>query len=61
METDHVPKMPEVWYDISVPLKQGMDFFADPAFPGEYKLICPPLLMYKGDAGPCRAILRSIK
>ncbi len=26
--------------------------------PGEYDLLCLPLLMYKGDAGPCRAILR---
>jgi arylformamidase len=25
---------------------------------GEYELLCLPLLMYKGDAGPCRAILR---
>ena len=25
--------------------------------PGEYELICLPLLMYNGDAGPCRAIL----
>jgi arylformamidase len=29
--------------------------------PGEYELICLPLLMYKGDAGPCRAILRPLK
>jgi arylformamidase len=25
---------------------------------GEYELLCLPLLMYNGDAGPCRAILR---
>ncbi len=29
--------------------------------PGEYELVCLPLLMYKGDAGPCRAILRPLK
>jgi arylformamidase len=29
--------------------------------PGEYELLCLPLLMYKGDAGPCRAILRPMK
>jgi arylformamidase len=28
--------------------------------PGKYELICLPLLMYKGDAGPCRAILRPL-
>jgi arylformamidase len=28
--------------------------------PGEYELICLPLLMYNGDAGPSRAILRSL-
>jgi len=29
--------------------------------PGEYELLCLPLLMYEGDAGPCRAILRPLK
>jgi arylformamidase len=29
--------------------------------PGEYELLCLPLLMYKGDAGPCRAILRPLE
>lgn len=28
---------------------------------GEYELLCLPLLMFKGDAGPCRAILRPLK
>ena len=28
--------------------------------PGEYELVCLPLLMYNGDAGPCRAILRPL-
>jgi arylformamidase len=27
---------------------------------GEYELLCLPLLMWKGDAGPCRAILRPL-
>lgn len=29
--------------------------------PGEYDLLCLPLLMWNGDAGPCRAILRPLK
>jgi arylformamidase len=29
--------------------------------PGDYELLCLPLLMFKGDAGPCRAILRPLK
>jgi len=29
--------------------------------PGEYELLCLPLLTYKGDAAPCRAILRPLK
>jgi arylformamidase len=29
--------------------------------PGEYELICLPLLIFHGDASPCRAILRPLK
>ena len=29
--------------------------------PGDYELLCLPLLIYKGDAAPCRAILRPLK
>jgi arylformamidase len=29
--------------------------------PGEYELICLPLLLYQADASPCRAILRPLK
>ena len=29
--------------------------------PGGYELLCLPLLLYKGDASPCRAILRPLK
>lgn len=29
--------------------------------PGEYDLLCLPLLMWHGDAGPCRAILRPLR
>lgn len=29
--------------------------------PGGYDLVCLPLLIYKGDAAPCRAILRPLK
>jgi arylformamidase len=28
--------------------------------PGEYELLCLPLLIFGGDAGPCRAILRPL-
>ena len=28
---------------------------------GEYELLCLPLLMYNGDAGPSRAVLRPLK
>ena len=28
---------------------------------GEYELLCLPLLMHNGDAGPCRALLRPLK
>jgi arylformamidase len=46
-------------------LKAGIYILEDCALanvpPGEYELLCLPLLMYKGDAGPCRAILRPLK
>ena len=29
--------------------------------PGEYEMLCLPLPVYKGDAAPCRAILRPLK
>jgi arylformamidase len=29
--------------------------------PGEYEMLCLPLPIYKGDAAPCRAILRPLK
>lgn len=55
-------KVPAGWYDISVPLKQGMNYLPlDPVPAGEYELLCLSLLMYKGDAGPCRAILRPMR
>jgi arylformamidase len=28
--------------------------------PGEYEMLCLPLLVYKGDAAPCRAVLRPL-
>ena len=37
------------------------DCALDDVPPGEYELLCLPLLMWKGDAGPCRAILRPLK
>jgi arylformamidase len=29
--------------------------------PGDYELVCLPLRLEKGDAGPCRAVIRSLK
>jgi arylformamidase len=29
--------------------------------PGKYELVCLPILIFKGDAAPCRAILRPLK
>lgn len=37
------------------------DLAMDGVPPGEYELLCLPILMWKGDAGPCRAILRPMK
>jgi len=46
-------------------LKAGIYVLEDCALanvpPGEYELLCLPLLMWNGDAGPCRAILRPLK
>jgi arylformamidase len=46
-------------------LKAGAYILEDCALagvpPGDYELLCLPLLMYHGDAGPCRAILRPLK
>jgi arylformamidase len=45
-------------------LKAGIYILEDCALdgvpPGEYELLCLPLPLYKGDAGPCRAILRPL-
>lgn len=37
------------------------DCALDGVLPGEYELLCLPLLMWHGDAGPSRAILRPLK
>jgi kynurenine formamidase len=46
-------------------LSAGVCILKDCALAGvptsEYKLLCQPLLKYKGDAGRCRAILRPVK
>jgi arylformamidase len=46
-------------------LKAGVYILEDCALagvaPGDYELICLPLLIDKGDAGPCRAILRPLQ
>jgi arylformamidase len=33
----------------------------DGVVPGDYDLVCLPLRIEKGDAGPCRAVIRPIK
>jgi len=46
-------------------LEAGVYILEDCALGGvpaeEYELLCLPLLMFHGDAGPCRAILRPLK
>jgi arylformamidase len=46
-------------------LKAGVYILEDCALehvpPGDYELLCLPLLIFHGDAGPCRAILRPLK
>ena len=37
------------------------DCALDQVPPGEYELICLPILMYKGDAAPCRALLSPLR
>jgi arylformamidase len=58
-------RMENINYTHTTLLKAGIYVLEDCALagvpPGEYELICLPLLMWNGDAGPSRAILRPLK
>ena len=60
-----IKRMENIGYVHTTLLKAGIYVLEDCALdkvpPGEYELLCLPLLMYKGDAGPSRAILRPLK
>jgi arylformamidase len=59
-----IKRKENISYTHSALLTAGIYILEDCALanvpPGEYELMCLPLLMYKGDAGPCRAILRPL-
>jgi arylformamidase len=61
----YIHNMENVNYTHTTLLKAGIYVLEDCALagvpPGEYELLCLPLLMWHGDAGPCRAILRPLK
>jgi arylformamidase len=61
----YIKNMENTNYTHTTLLKAGIYVLEDCALagvpPGEYELLCLPLLMYHGDAGPCRAILRPLK
>jgi arylformamidase len=61
----YINKMENIGYTHTTLLQAGIYILEDCALagvpPGEYELLCLPLLMYQGDAGPCRAILRPLK
>jgi arylformamidase len=60
-----IKRMENINYTHTTLLKAGIYVLEDCALdgvpPGEYELICLPLLMWHGDAGPSRAILRPLK
>jgi arylformamidase len=60
-----IKRMENISYTHTALLKAGIYVLEDCALagvpPGEYELICLPLLMWNGDAGPSRAILRPLK
>jgi arylformamidase len=55
----------QVWKVHRALLEAGIYILEDCALgevpAGEYELICLPILIYKGDAAPCRAILRPLQ
>lgn len=58
-ETDNLNKTHQTLLAAGIYILE--DCALDGVPPGEYELLCLPLLMWKGDAGPCRAILRPLK
>ncbi|MGD0794405.1 MAG: cyclase family protein [Dehalococcoidales bacterium] len=58
-EPENLPKTHRIFLEAGVYILEDCALGHVP--PGEYELLCLPLLMYHGDAGPCRAILRPLK
>jgi arylformamidase len=58
-ETDNLNKTHVAFLEAGIYILENCALANVP--PGEYELLCLPLLIYGGDAGPCRAILRPLK
>ncbi len=58
-EPDNIMKVHETLLGAGVYILEDCALAGVP--PGEYELLCLPLLMWNGDAGPSRAILRPLK
>lgn len=58
-EKDNIKKVHQAFLEAGVYILEDCALANVP--PGEYELLCLPLLVYKGDAGPSRAILRPLK
>jgi arylformamidase len=57
-EEDNLMKTHQVFLQAGVYILEDCAMANVP--PGEYELLCLPLLIFGGDAGPCRAILRPL-
>jgi arylformamidase len=57
-EPENLPKTHKIFLEAGVYILEDCALEGVP--PGEYELLCLPLLMYHGDGGPCRAILRPL-
>ncbi len=58
-EPDNLGKTHRIFLEAGVYILEDCAMAGVPS--GEYELLCLPLLIYHGDAGPCRAILRPLK
>ncbi|MCX7912070.1 MAG: cyclase family protein [Dehalococcoidales bacterium] len=58
-EADNIARVHETLLGAGIYILEDCALAGVPA--GEYELLCLPLLMYNGDAAPCRAILRPLK
>jgi arylformamidase len=58
-ETDNLNRTHRTLLSAGVYILEDLALAGVPA--GEYELLCLPLLMWKGDAGPSRAILRPLR